>query len=330
MMATTGVLTVFTALGAQLPNGEFAAEYMDGLNEKALEILEYLTPEHEKTTVERFIRLHERYLTGTTGISAQLFANKKFVVKFQKAFHVVEELGKEREYEMMSSKTAEAVLHFLFAYYFSYHEAFADSGKNIPLRSFSAWFDVLRRKAGKKMKKEREQRAKAAKLLTGRRLEEHNKRLTQKLKIWKEKWQYEGFKGAYDLLKKMIHVVRYPEEDLKKVLWWQVFKVSQQSLVCDEGLDEVRLDVLRKFRFWSRFVHPDNTQNQNHGIYVQDLLATRFILLNESKEKMLKWYDGAKVRANKKKKKRKAQGYKKGGRRVFQDSDSEHEVIEIL
>lgn len=127
----------------------------------------------------------------------------------------------------------------------------------------------------------------------------------------------------------MIHVIRCPEEDLKKVLWWQVFKVSQKSLVFDGSFDEVRVDVLRKFRFWSRFVHPDNIQNQNHGIYVQDLLATRFILLNESKESMLKWYEGAKFRANKgKKKKRGAQSYKKRGRTIHEDS--EHEVIEIL
>ena len=329
-MATTGILTVFTALGAQLPNGELASEYMDGLKEEALEVLEYLTPDHEETTVARFIRLHEIYLTGTRGISARVFANKKFVVKFQKAFHKVEELGKERDSQMMSSKTAQAILHFLFAYYFSYHEAFAESGTNIPLKSFSLWFYNLRRKAGKKMQKEREQRAKAVRLLKGRRLEEHNKRVTQKLKCWKEKWQYDGYKGAYDDLKKMIHVVRYPKEDLKKLLWWEVFKVSQRSLDCDETLDEVKTDALKKYRVWSRFLHPDRTQNQNHGIYMQDLLANRFVFLNDSKEDMLKWHEGATLRASKKKKKRKAQGYKKGGRRFIEDSDSEPDVIEIL
>lgn len=329
-MATTGVLTVFTALGAQFPNGEYAYEYMDGLSERALEILEYLTPEHETITIERFIRLHEKYLTGTRGISAQQFANKNFVVRFQKAYHTVEELGLERDHRMMSFKTAEAILHFLFAYYFSYHEAFAQSGKNIPLQSFSAWFDALRRKAGKKMDKERRQRDKKLSRLDALELEEHNRRVTQHLRGWKERWQNNGYNGAYDHLKEMIHVVKYPEEDLNQMQWWEVFKVSPKSLACDGTVDEVRSNVLRKLRIWSRFVHPDKPQNKNHGIHVQDLLAKRFKLLLDSKEKMLKWYEKATLRANQKKKKRKAQGYKKGGRRILEESDSEPEVIEIM
>lgn len=329
-MAPNGILTVFTALGAKLPNGEFASEYMTGLKEDALEILEYLTPEHETFTVARFIRLHEIYLTGKKGISAQLFADEKFVRKFQVEFHRVEELGPERDSIIMSFKTARAILHFLFVYYFSYHEAFAESGKNIPLKSFSEWFHIMGRKAAKKMQREREQRAKATRLLSGRRLEEYHKRVTQALKVWKEKWQHDGYRGAYDDLKKMLHVVRYPERDLKKLLWWQVFKVSQRSLTCDATLDEVRSDVLRKYRVWSRFLHPDRTQNQGNGIYVQDILAKRFVLLNDSKENMLKWYEGATLRATRRKKKRNAKGYKKGGRRILEDSDSEPDVIEIL
>ena len=231
---------------------------------------------------------------------------------------------------MMSSDTAKNILDFLFVYYHSYHEAFAQSGENIPLRTFSAWFHTLRKKAHKKMTKERKQREKAAKLLTGRRLEEHNRRLMQKLKAWKEKWQDDGFDGAYDLLKKMVHVVRYTEEELATERWWQVFKVSERSLSCDESLDAVRHDVLKKYRLWSRFVHPDRSQNQNHGILVQDLLASRFVLLNDSKQEMLEWYEKAKKCADKRKRKRTAKGYKKGGRRVFQESDSENEVIEIL
>lgn len=332
-MAGTGVLTVFTAMGAQLPNGEYVSEYSDGLSEKALEILEFMTPEHEEVSIERFLNLHEKYLTGKKGISAKLFANDKFVDKFRMAYHSVEEIGKERSYTMMSFRTARAVLHFLFVYYFSYHEAFAASGKNIPLQTFSAWFHKLRKKAHKRMTRERAERAKAMKRLNGRRLEEHNRRLTQRLRRWKEAWQYNGYTGSFDDLKSMLHVVRYPDQDVHKILWWQVFKISERSLVVDGTVDEVRHNVLKMFRIWSRFMHPDKEHNRGHGIAVSDLLSNRLQFLIQMKQDMEKWYTKAKQRAERRKKKIKGKGYVKG-RRVFvesdSDSDSDVEVVEVV
>lgn len=324
ILATTGILTVFMAEGAKFPNGSRVSEYMGGLNEEALEILEYLTPEHEKTTIERFISLHKQYLTGKKGISAQIFANKKFVVQFQRAFHIVEELGPEREHQMMDSKTAREILHFLFVYYFSYHEA-SESGKNIPLQSFSTWFYKLRTNARDQMRKDRQAREKALKRLTGRKLEEHNKRVALQLKGWKDKWQFHGYDGAVTNIKEMLHVVTCPEQDLRKQQWWEVLKVAKKDLDIHETVDEVdaiKTATLKKFRVWSRFLHPDQGKNQNNGIFVQDLLAKRFILLNDSKENMLKWHEDAADRAARKKRKRDGRkSYKERGRTILEDDE---------
>lgn len=110
----------------------------------------------------------------------------RFIKKIAKGYRAHGDL--EDSGRVMSDDTSEKILHFLFVYYFSYHEAEESSGKRVDILSFSTWFSRLRTKLGRKMKKEVDARAKSYNALTGNARELYASRLKQ----WRKQWKATG------------------------------------------------------------------------------------------------------------------------------------------
>lgn len=354
-MQTTGVLTVFEAAEVKFPSGEHVTEYITELSVPALDRLEFMTFEHESGAVTRYEEMHGKYLDGTAKrlLSAETFASDVYVQKFREEYHEAEELSKKDK--MMSTKTAKAILQFLFVYYFSYHEAEEASGKEIKLESFSRWFGRLRVKLARQQARDLATRERNYGKLRGRRREAYLAKLKKRTDVWRKNWKEHGYTGSEEHMNAMKHVVIMADEDTVDVDWWKLFKVSTRMIERTTDGCDVRTDVLKKYRIWSRFVHPDRPNNRGLGLAFQHLLAQRFVLMTNKKNEMEKWFEEEEDHAKKLKKALKKEAERKKrinakeekhkrylkkqeemaknpmkARRIFFESDSEPEIIEIL
>lgn len=89
-----------------------------------------------------------------------------------------------------------------------------------------------------------------------------------------------------------MHVVN--AADIAEKDWWVVFKIPANR-VQPTGASIVRCAVLRSFRIWSRYFHPDRFQNSGLGLPFQHRLSQRLIVPNEKKDSMQMWYDSLAV-----------------------------------
>jgi len=280
-----GALTIFQRENVKFPNGESVEDYVIELSAYATKRLEYMTYEHERKAMDRYMDMYNKYFAGTSrrALSAQTFASPSYVKQF--AYEYAEAEGLDDDATRMSSKTSESILHFLFVYYFSYHEAEETLRRKIKLVSFSTWFDRLRTKLGRTMRKEMEAREKAYAELSGRRRDAHVRKLKEGKRTWVNNWT----EGSSDTMRfeEMKHIVIMSDFSLKK--WWNVFKIPS-SRIQVTGASDVRHEVLRKFRIWSRYMHPDKRNNRGLGLPFQHRLAQRFLGLIGKKAEMETWF----------------------------------------
>lgn len=105
-------------------------------------------------------------------------------------------------------------------------------------------------------------------------------------------WKLNGSASSARHLEELMHVVN--AADIAEKDWWVVFKIPANR-VQPTGASIVRHEVLRAFRIWSRYFHPDRFQNSGLGLPFQHRLNQRLIVLNEKKDSMQIWYDSLAV-----------------------------------
>ena len=272
-------LILYLSNDVKLPSGESVVSYVEELPARALQYLEEMTYEHERIAMDRYINMHNSYFAGTSSsLSSPSFATKSFIKKFADNYDEVEDLG---DNSRMPRKISERILHFLFVYYFSYHEAEQEHKKRIDIQSFSYWFSKLRRKAGRKMMEDIKKKEKMYNSLTRREREIYMQRLKYGQKKWKSNWAHGSFETN---LKAMKHVVYAP--NFQHTPWRNAFKVSKTIP------SEIHHEVLKKYRIWSRFLHPDKPNNKGLGLPFEHRLKERFLNLTEKKNEAVAWYEG--------------------------------------
>lgn len=284
-------LSIFQANDVRFPNGEAVAEYVTELSPSALRKLGDMSYPQEMNVMERYMNMYNEFYGAVSinrpPLSAKRFAGKNNVKAFREEYAAgdgVEDTGSAT----MKTETAQSILHFLFVYYFSYHEAEESTGKRITIRSFSTWFGRLRAKLGRKMRKEMEAREKAYNSLTGVERQNYADRLRRALIKWKTRWRAEGNDV---IVKQFSHAVRVATmPNITSAEWRVVFGIAANR-VRATGASTVRKEVMAKFRRWSRFFHPDRSNNQGLGSPFRHRLSQRFLALTDKRDEVQKWYE---------------------------------------
>lgn len=287
-MPNFGAITIFQSEDVKFPNGESVEDYVRELPERALSRLEYMTYQQEKNAMDRYMNMYNAYYDGTLTrrLTAVSFASKSYTKKFAEEY--LENDNLEDGARVMSDKTSRSILHFLFVYYFSYHEAEEAGQRRIKIVSFSTWFDRLRKKLGRKMRNEIEMKDKSYARLAGRRRESYVQQLKKGRKIWKLHWKQNGYASSEKHFEEMKHVVNMA--DFEGQDWWKVFKIPE-SRVHETPASYIYTEVRKKFRVWSRFLHTDNDNNRALGLPFEHRLAQRFLLLSDKKADAETWYN---------------------------------------
>ncbi|CAM9337113.1 unnamed protein product [Ectocarpus sp. 8 AP-2014] len=285
-------LIIFQGHGVEFPSGEPVEVYVGELSASALQKLDDMTYFQEKDAMERYMNMYNKYYGSASNkrapLSAERFASDVYVEKFRQNYAESEDV-EDSGGALMRMKTAQAILHFLFVYYFSYHEAEEASGKEMKIRSFSTWFGNLRRRLGRKMQKEMEAREKAYNSLSGRKREEYELRLRTSAKNWKAHWRANKNPTLVRQFNEAVHVVTLANFDSKD--WWEVFKIAKNRVKAT-GARKVQQDVYKNFRRWSRFFHPDKAGQAKLGTAFRHRLISRMQALDNKKGEMEEWFNG--------------------------------------
>lgn len=287
-------LAIFHGQHVTFPSGEPVNDYVGDLSASALQKLEDMTYFQEKDAMERYMKMYNAFYasasTNRAPLSSRRFASDPYVKHFREHYAASEDV-EDGGGTLMKMKTAESILHFLFVYYFSYHEAEEASGKRINIKSFSMWFGDLRRKLGRKMRKEMEAREKAYNSLSGKKREQYEARLRKSAKTWKAGWRASENPTLVRQFNEAVHVVTMASIDSKS--WWEVFKIAPNRIKTT-GASTVKREVMRDFRRWSRYIHPDNHLNVKLklGAAFRHRLALRMQAMQNKKDEMEKWFEG--------------------------------------
>lgn len=284
-------LSVFETQGILFPNEEPVEEYVRELSRSALRKLEDMSYPQEKKAMERYMNMYNKFYgassTNRQPLSATRFASPENVRSFQQEYANADGAddtdGKTIKYE-----TAESMLHFLFVYYFSYHEAEEAQRKRIRLLSFTNWFSRLRTKLGRQMRREMEKKEAAYNALNGTQRQDYIRRLKSGVKEWKTRWRAYANATIVEQFNQAADIVTTPDFD--SVDWWLAFKIDP-ARIQTTGASAVKADALKHFRRWSRFFHPDNNNNKRLGSPFRHRLSSRFIGLTNKRDEMLAWYD---------------------------------------
>lgn len=284
-------LSIFKGNEVKFPSGEPVEEYVTELSSSALRKLEYMTYPQEKNSMDRYMNMYNAFYgaasTNRPPLSAQRFASKTNVRAFVEEYAAGDDVD-ETNLRTMKNKTAESILHFLFVYYFSYHEYEESTGKRIPIVSFATWFGRLRAKLGRKMRKEMEAKEKAYNALTGIERQNYADRLRAAVQTWKKSWRAVGNETLVQQFNQAARVVSIKNMNSKD--WWVVFGIAANRIQTT-GASTVRKEVTAKYRRWSRFFHPDRSNNQGLGTPFRHLLSQRFLILTDKKDEMQTWFD---------------------------------------
>lgn len=293
-MANIGVLTIFE--GVLLPNNEPVADYLEDLSEKNIGRLGRMSWKHEEIAIRRYIQMHGEYMEGKrtpANMSATKFASKSFVQEFALHFAEIDFDTYTESTKSMPVTSAEAILHFLFVFYMSHYEGELSQNKKIKLVSFATWFDRKRKKAASALRAKLRRREQNYQELTGRRRESYDALLKQGKRTWKQNWQDHGYATRMVDFRSAKHVILMG--DFEDIDWWRAFKIPKARVDAATDGSDIRREVLKKYRIWSRFMHTDNVNNRAVGGPFADRLAKRLLSLMDKTASMEAWYSGLDV-----------------------------------
>lgn len=279
-------MVVFQAHGVTFPSGEPVDAYVEELSPNALDLLEEMTYPQERLAMERYMNMYNNFYGGITKtLSAKAFASKSFVLEFREIYQEGEDVEDESSVSM-SMDTAEEILHFLFVYYFSYHEAELQSEKKIKIKSFARWFYNLRKKLGRKMRKDMEAREQVFNRLSDIEQRDYIRMMKEGATQWKENWRSSSNATTVRQFNEAKHVALMP--DIGTTHWSKVFKIDSRRLQ-PTGAVTVRKLVRARCRRWSIFFHADKNLTLNSIFRTR--LIERLHELQEKKKQMEDWFD---------------------------------------
>lgn len=287
---TSAQLVLFA--GLKFPNDEPAVDYALDLSDEALDVLEYMEYPQEEYAMKRYMQMFNDYyqakikvLTGASFATAA--ASKAFAKKLSQGLEEAQEedeedgkksKGKGKDKRKKKQKepkvkedVARQILEFLFVYYLSYHEAEEKYGrsKKYDLKSFSTWFKVQKKKYAKANKAEVE----ALYALDAVRAGPDEQLVIAQLKRGKKDWKsYHMERPTLDRAKlkqdynDMKHIINWSDNKILSVSWRGIFSLHGQQIT--------RRQINKRFRIWSRFIHPD--QNKGFTTAFQNHLKKRF------------------------------------------------------
>lgn len=274
-------LVVFEAHGVTFPNGEPVETYVKELSPIALERLEEMTYFQERAAMDRYMNMYNEYYAGATKcFSALTFASKSFTKEFKDEYQEGDDI------EDLEVSHAREILHFLFVYYFSYHEAEVQGNEKIKIKSFARWFDNLRKKLGRKMQKKMEAKEKAFNRLSDKGQRDYVRRLNEGARQWKQYWRSNSSATLVRQFNEAKHVATMG--NISTMHWSKVFKIDSRRLQAT-GAGKVQKDVRARCRRWSVFFHAD--KNLVLGSIFRNRLIERLQQLQTKKEQMEKWFD---------------------------------------